>query len=120
MTLIPAIEAAEQTVIQKVVPFETQGRVFGFAAALESAAAPITAFLIAPIAEFALIPYMTSSAGQTSYGWLLGDGTGRGIALVFLIGGIITAITATAALFTRSFRVISAQYLRDEPPGYRQ
>lgn len=115
MTLIPAIEAAEQTVIQKVVPFETQGRVFGFAAALESAAAPITAFLIAPIAEFALIPYMTSSAGQSAYGWLLGDGTGRGIALVFLIGGIITAVTATAALFTRSFRVISAQYLRDEP-----
>ena len=31
MTLIPAVEAAEQTVIQKVVPFRRQGRVFGFA-----------------------------------------------------------------------------------------
>ncbi len=48
MTLIPAIEAAEQTVIQKVVPYRTQGRVFGFAAAFEAAAAPVTAFLIAP------------------------------------------------------------------------
>ena len=38
--LIPAVEASEQTVIQKVVPFRDQGRVFGFAAALESAAAP--------------------------------------------------------------------------------
>ncbi|AZZ55224.1 MFS transporter [Rathayibacter iranicus] len=115
MALIPAVEAAEQTVIQKVVPFETQGRVFGFAAAFESAAAPVTAFLIAPIAEFALIPYMESSAGQAAYGWLLGDGVGRGIALVFLLGGIVMTVAAGAALFTRSFRVISAEYLRGQP-----
>ncbi|WP_306420656.1 hypothetical protein [Arthrobacter sp. JCM 19049] len=31
MMLIPAAEASEQTVIQKVVPFRRQGRVFGFA-----------------------------------------------------------------------------------------
>jgi DHA3 family multidrug efflux protein-like MFS transporter len=111
MTLIPAVEAAEQTVIQKVVPFETQGRVFGFAAAFESAAAPITAFLIAPIAEFALIPYMESPAGRSAYGWLLGDGIGRGIALVFLTGGVIMIVAAGAAMLTRSYRVISKQYL---------
>ena len=115
MTLIPAVEAAEQTVIQKVVPFETQGRVFGFAAAFESAAAPITAFLIAPIAEFALIPYMESSAGRAAFGGLLGDGIGRGIALVFLVGGIVMVIAAGAAMLTRSYRTMSAQYLRGEP-----
>ncbi|AND17609.1 MFS transporter [Rathayibacter tritici] len=114
MTLIPAIEAAEQTVIQKVVPFETQGRVFGFAAACESAAAPVTAFLIAPIAEFALIPYMESPAGRSAFGGLLGDGVGRGIALVFLVGGVIMIVAACAALLTRPYRVISAQYLREE------
>ncbi|WP_165067053.1 MFS transporter [Marisediminicola senii] len=115
MALIPAVEAAEQTVIQKVVPFETQGRVFGFAAAFESAAAPITAFLIAPIAEFAIIPYMNSDAGRSSLGWLLGDGQARGIALVFLVSGVVMMIAAACAFLTRSYRVISAQYLgRDE------
>lgn len=112
MTLIPAVEAAEQTVIQKVVPFETQGRVFGFAAAFESAAAPVTSFLIAPIAEFALIPYMESSTGRSAFGWLLGDGIGRGIALVFLVGGIIMVVAAGAAMLTRSYRLMSAEYLR--------
>ncbi|PRY66971.1 DHA3 family multidrug efflux protein-like MFS transporter [Glaciihabitans tibetensis] len=111
MTLIPAVEAAEQTVIQKVVPFRTQGRVFGFAAALESAAAPVTAFLIAPIAEFLIIPYMNSDAGSASLGWLLGDGQARGIALVFLVAGIVMVIAAIGAFFTRSYRIISAQYL---------
>ena len=113
MTLIPAVEAAEQTVIQKVVPFETQGRVFGFAAAFESAAAPVTAFLIAPIAEFVIIPFMNSDAGRSSLGWLLGDGQARGIALVFLVAGLVMVLAAIAAFFTRSYRRISAQYLDD-------
>jgi len=114
MTLIPAVEAAEQTVIQKVVPFKTQGRVFGFAAAFESAAAPVTAFLIAPIAEFLIIPFMNSDAGRSSLGWLLGEGQARGIALVFLVSGIVMVLAAVGAFFTRSYRTISAQYLKQD------
>ncbi len=110
MALIPAVEAAEQTVIQKVVPFETQGRVFGFAAAFESAAAPITAFLIAPIAQFAIIPYMDGPDGRATWGWLLGDGIGRGIALVFVFAGLVMVVVGVAAFLTRSYRVLSAQY----------
>jgi DHA3 family multidrug efflux protein-like MFS transporter len=113
MTLIPAVEASEQTVIQKVVPFREQGRVFGFAAAFESAAAPVTAFLIAPIAEFIIIPFMNSDAGRSTFGWLLGDGEARGIALVFLVAGIVMVLAAIGAFFTRSYRRISAQYLEE-------
>jgi len=116
MMLIPAVEASEQTVIQKVVPFRTQGRVFGFAAAFESAAAPVTAFLIAPIAEFLIIPYMESDAGRSSFGWLLGEGEARGIALVFLVAGIVMVLAAVGAFFTRSYRRISAQYLEADEP----
>jgi MFS transporter, DHA3 family, multidrug efflux protein len=111
MTLIPAVEAAEQTIIQKVVPFTTQGRVFGFAAAFESAAAPVTAFLIAPIAQFLIIPYMDSQAGKDALGWLLGDGEARGIALVFLVAGLVMVLAAAAAFFTKSYRLLSKQYL---------
>ncbi len=64
MAMIPVAEAAEQTVLQKVVPYEKQGRVFGLAQSVEVAAAPISAFLIGPIAEFWLIPYADSDAGQ--------------------------------------------------------
>lgn len=113
MTLIPAVEAAEQTVIQKVVPFHTQGRVFGFAAAFESAAAPVTAFLIAPIAQFGIIPYMDSTAGRQAFGWLLGEGEARGIALVFLVAGIVMVLASVAAFFTRSYRHMSARYLEE-------
>jgi DHA3 family multidrug efflux protein-like MFS transporter len=110
MTLIPAVEASEQTVIQKVVPFRRQGRVFGFAQAFESAAAPITAFLIAPIAEFVIIPYMDTDAGQATWGWLLGDGSTRGIALVFLFAGLAMVVLAGLAFLTRSYRHLSQEY----------
>lgn len=110
MTLVPAVEAAEQTVIQKVVPFQRQGRVFGFAQAFESAAAPVTSFLIAPIAEFAIIPYMEGASGQATFGWLLGDGSARGIALVFLFAGLATVLLGLGGFLTRSYRVLSAQY----------
>jgi len=116
MCLIPVVEAAEQTVIQKVVPFRTQGRVFGFAQAFEAAAAPITAFLIAPIAEFMIIPYMESPAGQDAWGWLLGDGEARGIALVFLVAGLVMVVLALLAFTTRSYRMLSTEF-REGLPG---
>lgn len=113
MCLIPVIEAAEQTVIQKVVPYETQGRVFGFAQAFEAAAAPVTAFLIAPIAQFWIIPYMSSPAGADTWGWLLGDGEARGIAVVFFFAGLVMIAAATLAFTTRSYRTLSAEYRGD-------
>ena len=38
MLCIPVAEAAEQTVLQSVVPFEKQGRVFGFAQSVDTLA----------------------------------------------------------------------------------
>ncbi|QIG41094.1 MFS transporter [Microbacterium sp. 4R-513] len=110
MCIIPVVEASEQTVIQRVVPYATQGRVFGFAQAFEAAAAPITAFLIAPIAQFWIIPYMNSEAGQQTWGWLLGEGEARGIALVFLVSGFIMVVLALLAFTTRSYRTLSREY----------
>lgn len=110
MAIIPAVEATEQTVIQKVVPFEQQGRVFGFAQAVEVSASPLTAFLIAPLAQFVIIPFMNSDAGRGALGWLLGDGQARGIALIFLVAGLIMVAAAFLAFLSRSYRLISASY----------
>jgi DHA3 family multidrug efflux protein-like MFS transporter len=110
MTIIPAVEASEQTVIQKVVPFERQGRVFGAATALEVSTGPITSFAIAPIAEFWIIPYFRTEEGERAWSWLLGEGEMRGIALIFLVGGLLMVAAALAAFLTRSYRTLSAQY----------
>ena len=63
LTLIPVIEAAEQTILQRAIPYERQGRVFGFAQLVENAASPLTAFLMAPLAEAVFMPLMTDGHG---------------------------------------------------------
>lgn len=112
MIIVPIAESAEQTVIQRVVPYARQGRVFGLAQAFESAAAPITGFLIAPLAEFIIIPYVNSREGVQSLSWLLGDGEARGIALVFLISGLAIALAGGLAFLTRSYRALSELYAK--------
>ncbi len=112
LVLVPFVEAAEQTVIQRVVPLPKQGRVFGFAMAFEAAAAPVTAFLIAPIAQFWIIPYARSAEGAAQLAPLLGEGTSRGIALVFLIAGIILIAAALLAFLAPVYRRVSASYAR--------
>ena len=110
MCLVPFAEAAEQTIIQRVVPYERQGRVFGFAQSVEAAAAPITAFMIGPIAEFWILPYMKTEEGKRQFEWLLGTGDVRGIALIFLASGIIMVLLALLAFRSRSYRLLSDSY----------
>ena len=110
MCLIPIIEATEQTIIQRVVPLKRQGRVFGFAQSIETAASPITALAIGPIAQFWIIPYMNSDAGQNQWSWLLGTGDARGIALIFLATGFIMLVITLLAFSTKSYRILSKFY----------
>jgi DHA3 family multidrug efflux protein-like MFS transporter len=110
MCLMPIAEAAEQTIIQKVVPLKRQGRVFGLAQAVESASSPISAFIIGPIAQFGLIPFMNSQTGKDAFGWLVGTGQARGIALVFIAASLIMLIVVLYAFTTRAYRNLSQAY----------
>jgi MFS transporter, DHA3 family, multidrug efflux protein len=110
LCLIPVVEASEQTILQTVIPLERQGRVFGFAQSIEQAASPLTAFMIGPIAQFIFIPFMTTGAGVNLIGPWFGTGTDRGIALVFIMTGLIGLIVTIMAMRSRSYRKLSANY----------
>lgn len=115
MLVIPVIEGAEQTIYQRVVPFEKLGRVMGLARSIQAASTPVSAFIIGPLAQLALIPFMASSSGQERFGWLLGDGAGRGMALAFVIASTITLVTVTAAFSSAAYRRLSAAYAGHSP-----
>ncbi|MBR2173079.1 MFS transporter [Sphingopyxis sp.] len=117
MFLGPYAEAAEQTALQKVVPFERQGRVFGFAQSVEQAASPLTAFLIAPLTQFVFVPLMTDGAGADAVGDWYGRGPERGIALVFTIAGVLGVALTLVAFASRSYRRISAAYAAGNRSG---
>ena len=110
MCLMPIAEAAEQTIIQRVVPLRRQGRVFGFAQSVESASVPISAFIIAPITQYIVIPFMNGENGKNTFGWLVGTGEARGIALVFLISSIIMLAVVLYAFTTKAYKQLSVYY----------
>ena len=121
MLLGPYAEAAEHTTLQKVVPPERQGRVFGFAQSVEQSASPLTAFLIGPLAEFVFIPFMTTGLGADTIGGWFGTGPARGIALVFTVAGLVGVLITAIAFNSKYYRQLSEAYAQapeeDEPEG---
>ena len=114
ISVVPFIEAAEHTIIQKVVPLERQGRVFGFAQSVEMSASPLTTFLIGPVTELFFIPFMTTGMGVSLIGGWFGTGADRGIALVFTVTGIIGLIVTLIAMRTKYYHLLSRRYTTDE------
>jgi DHA3 family multidrug efflux protein-like MFS transporter len=113
ISVVPFIEAAEHTIVQKVVPLERQGRVFGFAQSVEMSASPLTTFLIGPITELIFIPFMTIGAGVDLIGGWFGTGADRGIALVFTVTGVIGLIVTLIAMNTKYYRLLSDRYMAE-------
>ena len=117
MFLGPFAEASEHTTLQRVVPFERQGRVFGFAQSVEQAASPLTAFLIGPLAQFLFIPLMSDGgAGADAIGDWFGRGPDRGIALVFSVSGLIGVLATLFAFNSTYYRRLSAAYRTSDAP----
>jgi MFS transporter, DHA3 family, multidrug efflux protein len=114
LAIAPFIEAAEHTIIQKVVPQNRLGRVFGFAQSVEQAASPLMAFAIGPIAQLVFIPFMTTGRGVELIGSWFGTGTGRGIALVFTIVGVLGFLVTLISMRTKYYRQLSSYYSTEE------
>jgi MFS transporter, DHA3 family, multidrug efflux protein len=108
LALVPVIEAAEQTILQRSIPYERQGRVFGFAQLVENAASPLTAFLMAPLAETVFVPLMTDGTGADWIGGWFGTGFERGLALMFTLAGLLGVVVTAVAWGSRSYRDLAA------------
>jgi DHA3 family multidrug efflux protein-like MFS transporter len=107
LLMMPVIEAAEQTVLQRAIPFEKQGRVFGFAQMVENAASPVTSIVMGPLAAEIFIPLMTDGWGADRIGSWWGIGPERGLAVMFTLAGIIGVIVTLLFRSSRSYRALT-------------
>ena len=77
---------------------------------VHQAAAPLTAFLISPVAQFVAIPFMTTGSGVELMGGWFGTGPDRGLALVFTATGLLGLAVTLVALRTRHYRQLARRF----------
>jgi hypothetical protein len=104
---VPLTYASTQTIWQSKVPPGLQGRVFALRRMLTLAAPPLAALLCGPLAEEVFEPLMAADGALAgSVGQAIGTGTGRGIALLFMVLAALTLANAAVAWLSPRVRLV--------------
>src|SRR5690606_26250270 len=83
---------------------------FGFGQMIENLASPITSFLIGPVAQLWVRPFMTDGAGARSIGSWFGTGEARGMALIISVAGALGLAVTLIAFRSKAYRTLSSFY----------
>jgi len=112
----PFIVSCNQTIWQTKIPLNLQGRVFALQNTLEKGLS-ITAYLMAgPLVDRVFEPLMAPNGLLAeSVGLIIGVGAGRGIALFFILLGMMNIIVSAIAYYTPSLRKVE----KDLPDAIR-
>ncbi|RKG71253.1 MFS transporter [Corallococcus sp. CA054B] len=103
----PVATGSSQAIWQTKVPPAIQGRVFATRRMLALAAPPLAALLAGPLADRVFDPWMARDGLLAdSVGRLLGTGPGRGIALLYVILGLLLVVSVLAACLSPRIRAV--------------
>lgn len=95
----PIINGSFRVLLQNKVELQMQGRVFSTTGMLSMAAMPIGYVLSGPLADNVFEPLLRDGGSLAgSIGQLIGTGAGRGMGLMYIIGGVLTLL-GTLALY---------------------
>ena len=90
---IPFINAGQMVILYQNVPEEMQGRVFAVRNAIQVSSIPIGVLLGGYLADYVFEPYMRTDNSVAQFLHILvGEGTGSGMAIMFLCTGILGAL----------------------------
>lgn len=104
---LPIINSSSQIIFQKKIPCNIQGRVFATIGAISNGSQPLAYTLAGPLADKIFEPLMMSNgllAGNI--GKIIGVGQGRGIALIFILIGILTILVTIIAYQYKPLRLL--------------
>jgi hypothetical protein len=89
----PLMGGSIQTLWQRKVPHELQGRVFATKRMIAIAASPVASLMSGPLADRYFEPWLApGGALADSVGRVVGTGTGRGIGFLFVVLGLVMTV----------------------------
>jgi DHA3 family macrolide efflux protein-like MFS transporter len=111
---IPFVRGANLAIWQsKVIP-NLQGRVFAAQRMIVSSATPLAFLAAGPLADGVFDPLLAEGGTlAASVGPVVGVGAGRGIGLLFIVLGILTALTTCVAFLSPQIRLVEDEMAED-------
>lgn len=105
---IPFIMADQNAILYKKVPEEMQGRVFAVRNAVQYSTIPVGILLGGYLADYVFEPFMRAKTEFTALlGKLVGNGSGSGMAVMFLCTGICGFTVSILSCFNREIRKLN-------------
>lgn len=106
MFFVPIINGSNQAIWQAKVPADLQGRVFSIRRLIAWFVSPLAMLVAGPLSDKVLEPAMTDPTSflASKLGPVIGTGPGRGMALLFIIGGGIAALIGISGYIFRVLR----------------
>lgn len=110
MSLIPLNRACRESIWQRKVPADLQGRVFGLQRLIAEASVPLVALVSGPLVDNIFEPRMQpgGSLSKTLLGRAVGTGPGRGSAITFVVLGSFNVLAALIGLASPSLRNVES------------
>lgn len=100
--VLPILNANESYLWRTGIPIEAQGRVFAFRYTLQSGMTPIGVLLGGVLADYVFEPYLVGNTNFFSH--LLGNTSGSGMAMMFLLTGIVGALISAKGFSSKKLR----------------
>lgn len=103
--LVPLVNGSNQAIWQAKVAPDVQGRVFSIRRLIAWVTNPLAQLLVIPLTDGWLEPAMRVEGGLSNrFNWLVGSGPGAGIALLFVVTGILTTVVGLAGYLFPAIR----------------
>jgi DHA3 family macrolide efflux protein-like MFS transporter len=97
MFFVPTINGSSQAIWQSKVAPDVQGRVFAARGMIAQVGAPVAMLLAGPLADLIFEPaLMPGGSWATVFGWLVGNGPGAGMSMMFVIAGALGMLVGLA------------------------
>jgi DHA3 family macrolide efflux protein-like MFS transporter len=101
----PVINASNQAIWQAKVEPDVQGRVFAVRRLIAWLVMPLAQLLAGPLADQVFEPAMQEGGRLAgTFGWLVGTGSGAGMALIFVFCGLGAALVGLTGYAVRAVR----------------
>jgi hypothetical protein len=106
MFFVPIINGSNQAIWQAKVPPDLQGKVFSIRRLIAWFVTPMAMLIAGPLSDQLLEPAMRNPESflAITLGPIIGTGPGRGMSLLFIIGGIIAALIGISGYVFRVLR----------------